>query len=126
MLKTLASQRAEEGHFPAAVLPQPAGGKVGVSIILDMGQHDGALVPHGGLGRGIEIAHNQVRHDAERFGVAVACVTGNDERARFQIRGHGSADRHRRENDGPDGHGLLQRRHRSHSFRWLASSYMAR
>ena len=62
-----AAQRAEEGHFPAAVLPQPAGGKVGVGIILDMGQHDGALVPHGGLWRGIEIAHNQVRHNAERF-----------------------------------------------------------
>lgn len=115
----------------AALLPEPAGRKMGIGVIFDMGQHDGMLMQDRRLRGGIEIPHNEVRNQTQALHVAIAGVTGDKEIARLQIPRHLRLDGHRRKDDRPcgrrpAGRALFGMGHRSHSFRWLASSYMAR
>jgi len=87
-----------------------------------MGQNDHIT---GGfrLGGRIKIPHDQIRLNAQHSRIAVPGITGNNGIPRLQVRGQSGRNRHSRKNNGTFGKILHQR---SHSFNWLASSYMVR
>ena len=97
---------------------QPAGSVLGVGVVLHMGQHDRLVLGLGARGR-IKIANDQIRPQVKPLGVAVARIAGYNEIPGAHIAAHGGGYRH-----GGKDNGTLA--HFSHSFRALASSYMAR
>ena len=112
------AQRAEHHDFLKAVFHQPAGGKLRVGIVLDVGQHDGLAVRFR-LRGGIKVPHDQIRPHAKDGGIAVARVARHDKIPRLQVGRHLAAYRHSRKQH-------RAAAHFSHAFRALASSYIVR
>ena len=118
----LAAKGTQHDDMTVPPFTQPLCSIVGISIVLYMGQNDHIT---GGfrLGGRIKIPHDQIRLNAQHSRIAVPGITGNNGIPRLQVRGQSGRNRHGRKNNGTFGKILYPR---SHSFNWLASSYMVR
>ena len=94
------------------------GGVLGIGIVLHMGQHNG-LVLGFGLRGGVKVTDDEVGAQVKPFGIAVARVAGHNKITGLHIAAQCGGNRHGGKNHGTPAHF-------SHSFRALASSYMAR
>ena len=118
MLQPCPAQSAQQGDLVIAVLQQPMGGVLGIGIVLHMGQHNG-LVLGFGLRGGVKVTDDEVGTQAKPFGIVVARVAGHNKITGLHIAAQCGGNRHGGKNHGTPAHF-------SHSFRALASSYMAR
>ena len=118
MLQPCPAQSTQQGDLVITVLQQPMGGVLGIGIVLHMGQHNG-LVLGFGLRGGVKVTDDEVGTQVKPFGIAVARVAGHNKITGLHIAAQCGGNRHGGKNHSTPAHF-------SHSFRALASSYMAR